>query len=77
MNTHLDNASEEARVNGAKLVREKILSFDMPVVCTGDFNVNEGSTVYNLMNDASLEIANISRRIRWRAVPTTIISQSL
>lgn len=51
MNTHLDNASEEARVNGAKLVREKILSFDMPVVCTGDFNVNEGSTVYNLMND--------------------------
>lgn len=51
VNTHLDNASEEARVNGAKLVREKILSFDMPVVCTGDFNVNEGSTVYNLMND--------------------------
>ena len=25
VNTHLDNASEEARVNGAKLVREKIL----------------------------------------------------
>ena len=23
VNTHLDNASEEARVNGAKLVREK------------------------------------------------------
>lgn len=54
VNTHLDNASEEARINGAKLVREKILSFDMPVVCTGDFNVEEGSTVYNIMNDGPI-----------------------
>lgn len=54
VNTHLDNASEEARVNGARLVREKMLSFDMPVVCTGDFNVSEGSEVYNLMNSGAI-----------------------
>lgn len=54
VNTHLDNASEEARLNGAKLVREKVLSFDMPVVCTGDFNVNEGSEVYNIMADGPI-----------------------
>lgn len=54
VNTHLDNASEEARLNGAKLVREKLLSFDMPVVCTGDFNVEEGSAVYRIMADGPI-----------------------
>jgi len=53
VNTHLDHISEEARVNGAKLVVEKINSFkDIPVFCTGDFNTNEDSEAYRIMTSS-------------------------
>lgn len=40
LNTHLDHVSEEARVNGAEVILNKISQFpqDVPVVVTGDFN---------------------------------------
>ncbi len=40
LNTHLDNASENARRRGAELVRDRINAFPpgLPVVLTGDFN---------------------------------------
>jgi endonuclease/exonuclease/phosphatase family metal-dependent hydrolase len=54
VNTHLDNFSEEARVRGAQLLRERIGGFDLPVVLTGDFNAAAGdSTVYRLLSGMS------------------------
>lgn len=44
MNTHLDNASDEARVFGAKVIKDKInelkesYEYDFKIVLTGDFN---------------------------------------
>ena len=50
LNTHLDHVSEEARVNGAKLIAQKINSLGcIPVFCTGDFNAYEGSDAYKVM----------------------------
>ncbi len=50
VNTHLDHRSEEARVNGIKLVVQKLASFgDMPVFCTGDFNTYEDSEAYRII----------------------------
>jgi endonuclease/exonuclease/phosphatase family metal-dependent hydrolase len=46
-NTHLDHQSEEARVRGAVLIRDRINAVDpsLPVVLTGDFNGPAGSSV--------------------------------
>lgn len=53
VNTHLDHVSEEARVNGIRLVKEKLISFgDMPVFCTGDFNTHEDSEAYRIMTES-------------------------
>ncbi|GIN73255.1 endonuclease [Bacillus sp. J14TS2] len=40
VNTHLDHRSEEARVNGAKLIISKTEAFksNLPIILTGDFN---------------------------------------
>ena len=52
VNTHLDHVSEQARVEGIRLVVEKLRSFgDIPVLCTGDFNTDEGSEAYKIMTD--------------------------
>lgn len=50
MNTHLDHVGRIAQVNGARMICEKAASFGgMPVVCTGDFNVYQGSDCYECM----------------------------
>jgi endonuclease/exonuclease/phosphatase family metal-dependent hydrolase len=40
LNTHLDNISENARLRGAELIRDRIRAFPagLPVILTGDFN---------------------------------------
>jgi endonuclease/exonuclease/phosphatase family metal-dependent hydrolase len=45
-NTHLDHRSEQARVRGAELVRDRINAVDpsLPVILTGDFNVAAGAS---------------------------------
>jgi endonuclease/exonuclease/phosphatase family metal-dependent hydrolase len=43
-NTHLDHASQEARLNGARLILERIAArkeANLPVIVTGDFNAGE------------------------------------
>lgn len=46
-NTHLDHISEEARINGIKVVLDKIEQFGgMPSVLMGDFNAEEDSETY-------------------------------
>lgn len=57
VNTHLDNASETARVRGAELVRDTVDGFDpgLPVILTGDFNAPaERSTAYRTLLAAGL-----------------------
>jgi endonuclease/exonuclease/phosphatase family metal-dependent hydrolase len=46
LNTHLDNAYEEARVGGATLITSRLADFpaDLPVVVSGDFNCASGSS---------------------------------
>lgn len=46
LNTHLDHVNDTARVNQAKLVIEKALSYDIPVVITGDMNATPETSVY-------------------------------
>jgi len=56
MNTHFDHESEEARINSAKLISEKVKQFKpgLPVILTGDFNTTPGSEPYEiLMNEGS------------------------
>lgn len=46
-NTHLDHAGVQAQVNGAKLIRTKMLDMNkskLPVILTGDMNVAQAST---------------------------------
>ena len=46
-NTHLSHVSDEARINGIKVVLEKIAEFgSLPAVIMGDFNAEEGSETY-------------------------------
>ena len=46
-NTHLDHVSDEARINGIKVVLDKIAQFGgLPSVIMGDFNAEEGSETY-------------------------------
>ncbi len=55
VNTHLDHVGAEARREGVKLVLEKINSFYLPVVCTGDFNADETDEVYSLMTAGKMK----------------------
>lgn len=46
-NAHLDHVSDEARINGIKVVLDKIAQFGgLPSVIMGDFNATEGSKTY-------------------------------
>ncbi len=62
-NTHLDHVSEEARINGIRLVLEKIEQFGgMPAVIMGDLNAGENSETYRsataLFLDAKYQTAD-------------------
>jgi endonuclease/exonuclease/phosphatase family metal-dependent hydrolase len=46
INTHLDNKGALARQNSVPMILAKAAEFDMPVVCTGDFNFRENSELY-------------------------------
>ncbi len=47
INTHLDHVGTVARVEGVKMIKEKAASFGgLPVVCTGDFNVEQDTDCY-------------------------------
>lgn len=46
INTHLDHRGNTAREKGIDLVLKKAAEFELPVVCTGDFNLFEGSALY-------------------------------
>lgn len=52
INTHLDHVSDEARVMQVKVLNKKIkelMKDGTPIFCTGDFNAEEKSIVYDEM----------------------------
>ncbi len=56
-NTHLDNISETARINGLNVILNKINSIgDYPTVLMGDFNATEDSQTYLTATEALLDI---------------------
>ena len=62
-NTHLDHVSEQARINGIKLILQKIEVFGgYPSVIMGDFNTGETKETYlaatALFNDAKYQTEN-------------------
>jgi endonuclease/exonuclease/phosphatase family metal-dependent hydrolase len=55
-NTHLDNRSENARVRGAQLLRDRInaVAPELPVVLTGDFNTAaQDSAAYDILTNGT------------------------
>lgn len=51
-NTHFDHIGEQARLESAKIIRERILETEeLPLILTGDFNVSESSDVYSVLAD--------------------------
>ena len=55
-NTHLDHASDEARINGIRVVLDKITQFGgLSAVIMGDFNAEEGSATYNSVTENFLD----------------------
>lgn len=54
INTHLDNKGALARQNSVPMILAKVAEFDMPVVCTGDFNFRENSELYKMLTAGEL-----------------------
>ncbi len=54
INTHLDNVGKIAREKGIEMILDKVASFDMPVVVTGDFNFNSSSSYYKQLTSGVL-----------------------
>lgn len=63
VNTHLDHVSEEARVNGIKLIVSFIaerFGADMPLILTGDFNTEPGSTTISITKELLSDTRDIA-----------------
>lgn len=61
LNTHLDHISGHARQQGARLIIQRLeeLADGLPVVMTGDFNCDPGSTTYDIFAEAGFSDAHI------------------
>ncbi|WP_328483510.1 endonuclease/exonuclease/phosphatase family protein [Streptomyces sp. NBC_00377] len=73
LNTHLDNASEYARVRGAALIAARIARFDpsLPLVVTGDFNTTaQDAPVHDALLAAGLVDTWDTARVRGAAYAT-------
>lgn len=56
-NTHLDHVSDEARINGIKVVLDKIQEFgSLPAVLMGDLNAKESSATYASATEAFFDV---------------------
>lgn len=51
LNTHFDHIGEQARIESAKMIDEFVagLEGDLPVIVTGDLNVQESSEAYSIL----------------------------
>lgn len=61
VNTHLENIDDgtgmKALKNGTQMVVEKALSFDMPVIMTGDYNFEKDTEYHDIVTDAGFRDA--------------------
>ncbi|MDE7478141.1 MAG: endonuclease/exonuclease/phosphatase family protein [Lachnospiraceae bacterium] len=56
-NTHLDHKSEEARINGLKVIVNRMDQLeDMPTILLGDFNSTEDMEAYEYIADIFLDV---------------------
>ena len=66
LNTHLDNASEEAENYGAAVIADKIdelrATYGGTIVVTGDFNQFEGGTAYNTIAESLQETRLVAEK---------------
>jgi endonuclease/exonuclease/phosphatase family metal-dependent hydrolase len=63
LNTHLDHISEQARVEGARLILERLdraQADGAAAVVTGDFNAQVGSAAYERFRDAGFVDAHVA-----------------
>lgn len=65
-NTHFDHMGEVARVESAQLIIHKIaeLGNKLPVVLTGDFNVNSKHRAYRILTFSENEVVLVDSRVR-------------
>ena len=63
LNTHLDNSSEKARINGAALIKERIsrMNNELPVIIMGDMNSTSDSQAYAKMATAIFPMQDASK----------------
>mgnify|MGYP002858369530 CR=1 FL=1 len=63
LNTHLDHVSEQARINGATLIKERLsrMNNELPAVITGDMNVEETSPAYTKIATAIFPMQDASK----------------
>ncbi len=66
LNTHFDHMGEVARVESAQLIIRKIaeLGKNLPVVLTGDFNVNSKHRAYRILTFPENEVVLFDSRMR-------------
>lgn len=73
-NTHFDHRGQQAREESARLIIERIdaIASDLPVVVTGDFNVNDQSRPYQIMVESErLEDARFASQTEHQGPTTT------
>lgn len=68
MNTHLDNASEEAANYGAKVISQKIDELNnayqnAAIILTGDFNETKGMIAYNTIDEKLTDAADCAAAV--------------
>lgn len=58
-NTHFDHMGKNARINSARLLRNKIdgIAGGFPVICTGDFNADPETEIYQTMVTEGFEVS--------------------
>ena len=81
-NTHLDNVSEQARINGIRLVLQKIEQFGgMPSIIMGDFNAEEDTETYRaataLFNDAKYQTADTDSGATYQGYGQSLNDENL
>ncbi len=63
LNTHLDHVSDEARVQGARLIVDRVSALQAngaAAIITGDFNDDPGSPAYRVFTEAGFADAHVA-----------------
>jgi len=61
-NTHLDHESQQARHEGLALIQEKISASPYPVVLSGDLNFQQGSALYQELENSLLTDSKVAAK---------------